>query len=93
MCATGEPAEDMGPQCQAWHHDRINTRAVDAAGLGIPLIISEFGACYGSDVCAREIGQVADECDKVLAGWAYWEFKIYKDLTTTAGTGSEGFYN
>jgi len=83
----------MGPQCQAWHHDRINTRAEDAKALGIPLIISEFGACYGSNVCAREITQVADECDKVLAGWAYWEFKIYKDLTTTAGTGSEGFYN
>lgn len=55
--------------------------------------MSEFGACYGSEVCAREITQVADECDKVLAGWAYWQFKIYKDLTTTAGAGSEGFYN
>jgi len=29
----------------------------------------------------------------VLAGWAYWQFKIFKDLTTTAGTGAEGFYN
>jgi hypothetical protein len=28
----------------------------------------------------------------VLAGWAYWQLKFYKDLTTTAGTGSEGFY-
>ncbi len=26
-------------------------------------------------------------------GWAYWEFKNYEDLTTSAGTGSEGFYN
>jgi len=28
-----------------------------------------------------------------LVGWAYWEFKTYKDLTTSAKTGSEGFYN
>jgi len=26
-------------------------------------------------------------------GWAYWEFKNFEDLTTSAGTGSEGFYN
>ena len=25
-------------------------------------------------------------------GWAYWEFKKFKDLTTTAGLSSEGFY-
>jgi hypothetical protein len=60
----------------------------------MPLIISEFGACFDSDVCAREIQQVADECDRVLAaGWTYWEFKIYKDITTTAKLGTEGFYN
>ena len=93
ICATGEPAADKGPECSQWHHDRIATRAQDAKDLGIPLIVSEFGACFDSDECAREISQVADECDKVLAGWAYWEFKNYKDLTTTAGTGSEGFYN
>lgn len=93
ICATGEPAADKGPECSQWHHDRIATRAADAKDLGIPLIVSEFGACFDSEECAREITQVADECDKVLAGWAYWEFKTYKDLTTTAGTGSEGFYN
>merc|ERR1712166_683669 len=28
-------------------------------------------------------------------GWAYWQFKYYADLTTSAsaGTGNEGFYN
>merc|ERR1712107_513956 len=46
----------------------------------------------GSEVCAREIQQVADVCDEHLAGWSYWEFKKYQDLTTTAGTGSEVFY-
>lgn len=43
--------------------------------------------------CAREIKSVTDVMDKYLLGWAYWEFKRFGDLTTTAGVGSEGFYN
>jgi len=26
-------------------------------------------------------------------GWAYWQFKEFKDLTTSAADKSEGFYN
>jgi hypothetical protein len=51
---------------------RIGTRADDAKKLGIPLIISEFGACMEGDTCYREITQVADQCDNFIAGWAYW---------------------
>jgi len=36
---------------------------------------------------------VTEALDQHLVGWAYWEFKNYADLTTSAGTGSEGFYN
>ena len=93
MCLSGEPDLTKGEECRKWHHDRINTRAEDAKKLGVPLIVSEFGACFDSEACEREINQVLDECDLAISGWAYWQFKIYKDLTTTAGTGSEGFYN
>ena len=31
--------------------------------------------------------------DEYLTSWAYWQFKTFSDLTTVAGTGSEGFYN
>lgn len=79
--------------CKAWHEKRIKQRDQDAKALGVPLAISEFGACMDTDDCAREITQVADVCDEQLASWAYWQFKTYKDLTTTAGEGSEGFYN
>jgi len=61
--------------------------------LNIPLIISEFGACLGGPTCAAEVQSVAEVCDEYLASWAYWQFKKFGDLTTTAGTGSEGFYN
>lgn len=77
----------------AFHKLRVDTRAEDAKGLQIPFIISEFGACLDSDVCAREITQVGEVADAVLAGWAYWQFKIFQDITTTAKTSSEGFYN
>ena len=55
--------------------------------------MSEFGACLDTDTCATEIKQVADVSDEHLVGWAYWQFKNFEDLTTSAGTGSEGFYN
>lgn len=90
---TGEPHPDSADKCLAWHQQRITTRDQDAKKLGIPLIISEFGACMDSDNCAREVDQVAEVCDDTLASWAYWEFKPFHDLTTSAGDRSEGFYN
>ena len=76
-----------------WHEKRIGTRAKDAERLGVPLIITEFGACLTEGPCTQEINQVADVSDENLVGWAYWQFKTYADLTTSAGTGSEGFWN
>lgn len=94
ICAeTGEPGPETAQKCFEWHTQRITKRDQDAQKLGIPLIISEFGACMDSDNCAREVDQVADVCDDALASWAYWEFKPFHDLTTSAGDRSEGFYN
>ena len=37
---------------------------------------------------------VLDLADHHLISWSYWQFKHYEeDLTTSAGTGSEGFYS
>jgi endoglycosylceramidase len=93
VCATGEPSVDLAAECYEWHEKRIGTRKADADRLGVPLIISEFGACLTEAPCTQEIRQVCEVADEHLAGWAYWEFKNYEDLTTSAGTGSEGFYN
>ena len=93
MCATGEPPLDKAATCKAWHEKRLGTRAQDAERYGLPLIISEFGACLGTESCSMEINAVGDSCDNHLLGWAYWQFKNYADLTTSAGTHSEGFYN
>ena len=92
-CETGEPSPDLADECLVWHKKRIGTRATDAERLGIPYHITEFGACLTEGPCTQEINQVGDVADEHLVGWAYWQFKYYEDLTTSAGTGSEGFYN
>ena len=92
-CATGEPNPDLASECLAWHEKRIGTRSKDAERLGIPYHVTEFGACLTEGPCTQEITQVCDVADEHLVGWAYWQFKYYEDLTTSAGTGSEGFYN
>ena len=93
VCATGEPPLSLRSECESFHSRRLDQRQKDAARLGVPLMITEFGACFDSDNCAMEIELVTDKADAVNAGWAYWEFKNYWDFTTSAGTGSEGFYN
>ena len=70
------------------HEKRIGGRDDDAKKLGIPFILSEFGACFDSENCYEEIIATIDACDNHLAGWAYWMFKNYEDFTTSAGTKS-----
>lgn len=55
LCADGEPPEGTDDVCYSFHQDRLSIRNGDAYRLGVPLIISEFGACLDTDVCAREI--------------------------------------
>lgn len=51
MCETGEPPLSEAATCKAWHVKRISTRDEDAKRYGLPLFISEFGACLGSEAC------------------------------------------
>lgn len=93
LCALSELNESYWPICQEFMQVKVALRDSDAKRLGVPLIMSEFGACMGGPTCAVEIEAMTAACDDHLSSWAYWQFKKYGDLTTTAGTGSEGFYN
>jgi len=55
MCKTGEPDPSKSKECLNWHKKKLGKRDEDAKRLGIPLIISEFGACLDSEVCVTEI--------------------------------------
>ena len=94
MCSkNNEPPLEKADKCRKWHQKRIETRSKDAAKYGVPLFFSEFGACLDTKACVQEITSVADISDSHLVGWAYWQLKTYQDLTTSAGSASEGFYN
>lgn len=75
MCPNGEPLPESGTACLDFHKRRMKMRAREAESLQMPLMISEFGACYNSQVCINEILQVVELSDKNLAHWAYWQFK------------------
>ncbi len=85
--------EAVNEVCNLYHQIKVGMRANDAKKVNVPLIISEFGACMDSDTCIVEITGLLDASDAHLTSWAYWQYKKLGDLTTTAGTGSEGFYN
>jgi len=84
---------DRVDDCRMWHSLRVGTRAADAKRLNTALFFTEFGACIDDAGCAGEINAVLDACEEHNVGWAYWQFKKYWDITTQAGTQSEGFYN
>lgn len=92
ICAEGEPDLAYASKCEDWHNSRFEQRYADAQRLEVPFFLSEFGACLTEGPCTQEITQVFDAADKYLAGWAYWQFKFFEDLTTSAGEGAEGFY-
>jgi hypothetical protein len=93
-CALLDNSTDaINEVCNDYHHVKVGIRANDAKKANVPLIISEFGACMGGDTCIVEITGLLDASDAYLTSWAYWQYKKLGDLTTTAGTGSEGFYN
>jgi len=62
-CATGEPMLEDADSCLKWHGKRIGQRAKDSQRLGVPLVITEFGACLTEGPCSQEINQVADVAD------------------------------
>eukprot|EP00347_Sterkiella_histriomuscorum_P013225 403365531 len=93
VCSGAEPRVDQYAQCKKLHDYRIGTRNDDAKKMGIPLIISEFGACFDGMECFKEIQATTEVCDDYLAHWVYWQFKNYKDITTSAQSNYQGFYN
>lgn len=54
-CVDGEPQEKYRDICRKAHESRIGGRDRDAKRYGVPLMISEFGACMDSEACAVEV--------------------------------------
>jgi endoglycosylceramidase len=91
-CDGGEPGQDLWETCRKFHASKLDVRSEDAEKLGVPLLITEFGACKNTDNCYEEISGATDAMDDHLVSWAHWQYKGFGDFTTT-GSLTEGVYN
>jgi len=89
---SGEP---INPSlCQVADTSMLKVKAEKAIKLGIPGILTEFGALSDTPKSCDEVARVTGLADQYLHSWAYWQFKWYEDFTTAARPGStESFYN
>jgi endoglycosylceramidase len=91
ICDTGEILPHKLPECKVYYQRKLLARKNDANRLGVPIMISEWGACSGSQTCYDELNNVADVMDEYAASWAYWQYKGFGDFTTVS-TYVQGMY-
>lgn len=51
-CPENQPIVEKKEICREFHNKRIGIRSEDALRLGVPLVITEFGACLDGPGCA-----------------------------------------
>jgi len=92
-CETGEPLliDSLG-LCPSFHQRKLDKNKAQADNLGIPLIITEFGACADSEACFNEMKGFLNAADTHLTSWAYWMYKPFGDHTTSARDNMEGIF-
>ena len=77
--------------CRAFHSQKALKRRASADFYKVPLIFSEFGACFDGLRCYHEINNSVDAYDDAMASWAYWMYKSFGDHTTSGGE-KEGMF-
>ena len=93
ICKDGEPKMSDANTCADFHDRKLKKNKQQANDIGIPIIVTEFGACSSSKACYYEMIGFEKAADKYLTSWAYWMFKSYHDHTTTAAENEEGIFN
>ena len=63
MCADGEPPLEKADVCRKFHAQKAKARRESANEFGVPLIFSEFGACFDGEKCQVEIDNSVDAFD------------------------------
>ena len=93
-CKDGEPKmSDATGMCAEFHDRKLKKNKQQANDIGVPIIVTEFGACSSSKACYYEMIGFEKAADKYLTSWAYWMYKSYNDHTTTAAENQEGIFN
>jgi endoglycosylceramidase len=92
-CEKGEPSlQDAQTLCKKFHRTKLKSNTLNAKTLGVPLIITEFGACSNSEGCYYEMEGFVQAAEEYMTSWAYWMYKPYGDHTTTAAEHTEGIF-
>ena len=60
--------------------------------IGGGRMLTEFGAVSDAPRALEALGMSLRLADEHLASWAYWTFKSFDDITTSASRYSEGVY-
>jgi endoglycosylceramidase len=93
VCETGEPSlYDAKNICKKYHKSKLGEINKNAENLGVPFIVSEFGACSDSEACYYEMEAFVQAAEEFLISWAYWMYKPYGDHTTSALEHTEGMF-
>eukprot|EP01133_Synstelium_polycarpum_P009144 gene9144-10727_t len=68
-----------------WNESMSNMKHLGGGGF-----MTEFGAVGNVTNAYEMLEAMANDADRYLQSWAYWQFKYYNDLTTSGS--SESFY-
>lgn len=82
------------PLCAGANAEFFDMRKKDGERLGIPTIMTEFGAVQEELKGALlDLESLAKQSDKHLQSFIYWQYKYYNDLTTCTPSGESLFNN
>lgn len=77
--------------CTAIDDEFFYMRNKDSQTLGVPIIMTEFGAVEDNVGDLINLETVARLADKHQQSWMYWQYKSYEDITTITPKGETLF--
>lgn len=82
------------PLCAGANAEFFAMRKSDGERLGLPTIMTEFGAVQEQLKGAlMDLESLAQQSDKHKQSWMYWQYKYYNDITTCTPSGESLFNN
>ncbi|DBA00768.1 TPA: hypothetical protein N0F65_004673 [Lagenidium giganteum] len=77
ICPSGDVSPNKDARCDDYVTEKFNKRTEDFKRLGGAGFITEFGACSNKVQCVKEINRVANNADRDMQSWMYWQYKFH----------------
>jgi len=88
-----DPTKVEALLCSGVDQEFFSMRRKDGERLGLPIIMTEFGATQDLKGAIFSLKDVLKQADKHQQSWCYWQYKYYEDLTTCTPSGESLFNN